>query len=91
MADITEMSNSMTVFYYKSNGDIYSIATGIQDINVYFGDHSAELSIIIDVVVVDKDTTVINSPIGYKVNIETKQLEIITTSILNKYPIASTQ
>lgn len=90
MASIEEMQNKMTIFYYKSNGDIYSAATGIQDINIYFGDHSTDLVLILDYVVLDKDLNVINKPKDFKINITTKSLEILPSAINTSYPVAST-
>ena len=88
MATIEEMNNSMTIFFYKSNGDIYSIATGIQPIDVYLGTHAIDLMQIIDSIVLPKDEYVLRNYAQFKINLDTKTLEMIANTIPN-YPIAS--
>ncbi|AGK98157.1 hypothetical protein [Clostridium pasteurianum] len=90
MATLDEMNTKMTVFYYKSNGDIYSLCTGIQELNVFFGSHSTDLALILDSVVLDKDMNVMNSPKDFKVNTASKTLEVLASAINTSYPIAST-
>lgn len=90
MASLEEMENKMTIFYYKSNGDIYSLATGIQELNVFFGDHAADLSLILDSVTLDKDMNVINNSRNFKINTTSKTLEVLASAINTSYPIAST-
>lgn len=86
MPTLEEMNNNMTIFYYKSNGDILALATGIQDINIFFGVHSPDYVLIADQIVIPKDIDVVNNVKNFKVNINTKQLEILST--VNKYPVA---
>jgi len=85
MATIEENENSMTIFYRKSNGDIKGIMTGINDMSA-FGDEEADFNLIWDYVVLPKDDFVLQNPFNFKVNIETKSLEIKANSL--NYPIA---
>lgn len=89
MATIEEMNESMTIFFYKSNGDIYSVATGIQPIEIYLGAHAADLMQIIDSVVLTLDNAVLNNIGQFKINLETKTLELIAESTLANYPVAA--
>lgn len=83
-----EMKNSMTIYYFKSTGKIYAVATGIQDMN-YYGDNAEDFKLIIDYIVVPKDETVINDFTRFKINTETKQIEILQSAIPNyNYPVA---
>jgi len=84
---IKEMNNSMTVFYYKSNGDIYGVATGIQDLIVYYGEYGTELSLILEQTVLPKDENFLNNIDKFKININTKSLEILPSLI--QYPVAN--
>ena len=83
-----KMKNRMTIFYFKSTGKIYAVATGIQDTK-YFGDNEEDFKLIIDYIVVLKDETVINDFTKFKINTETKQIEILQSAIPNyNYPVA---
>lgn len=84
---IEQMENSVTVFYYKTNGDIYNFATGIQDQNIFFGEHSVELASILDQIIVPKDEYFLRNSKQFKVNIDTKALEILPNVI--QYPVAN--
>jgi len=85
MATIVDHENSMTVFYRKATGDIKCIMTGIHDMSA-FGNEEADFSLIWDYVVLPKDDFVLQNPFNFKVNIETKSLEIKANSL--NYPIA---
>jgi len=87
MATIEENNNSMTIFYSKSTGNIKSLATGIQDMNL-FGADKDDYSIIWDFVVLPKDEYVINNWKQFKINLTTKTLEILANTIPD-YPVAS--
>lgn len=41
------IETDMTIFYYKSNGDIYSVCSGIQPIETFLGAHATDLMQII--------------------------------------------
>ena len=47
MASLDEFENSMTIYYYKSNGDIHSYCTGINDMTM-FGEHADDYAAILD-------------------------------------------
>ena len=84
MATIAEHEASMTIFYYKRNGDIYSYATGIQDMKM-FGQHEDDYSLIMDYIVVERDPAVMEAIHKFYVDIETKQLKLKPEYNLNKY------
>lgn len=84
---IEEMNNSMTVYFSKSNGNIKSISTGIQDMSL-FASNADDYSIIWDFVVAPKDDYVMKNKDSFKINLETKILEMVTNPTLN-YPVAS--
>jgi hypothetical protein len=60
MATIAENQASMTIMYYKSNGDIYTIGSGIHDIATMFGDHSADMALMLDEIVLPIDKYVLD-------------------------------
>lgn len=84
MASIAEHEASMTLFYYKRNGDIYSYATGIQDMKM-FGTHADDYTLIMDYIVVERDQMVMEAIHKFYVDIETKQLKLKPEYNLNKY------
>ena len=75
MATIEEMESKMTMFYYKSNGDIYCSSSGIQDMN-YFTGHKEDMENIVDFIVVDKNDFIFRNLSQFKVNITTKTIEM---------------
>ena len=79
---------TMTIFYYKSNGDIYSVCSGIQPIEIFLGVHSSDLMQIIDCVTSNFDKYVLTNPSKLKVNLGTKTLEL-KAEIIPTYPIAA--
>ena len=58
--DIKNFENSLTLFYYKSNGKIKSYATGIQSMAM-FGEFEEDYSNIIDFKIVEYDEFLINN------------------------------
>lgn len=58
--NLKEHEVSMTLFYMKRTGEIIRYATGIQDMK-YFGDYEQDYSIIIDYVVLEKDSYVLEN------------------------------
>lgn len=78
------MEEKMTLFYRKRTGEIASYCTGIQDMS-YFGDNQEDYELIWDYIVVNRDDYVLNNTSQFKVNIETKQLEM---KPITSYPIA---
>lgn len=75
MANIQEHESKMTIFYYKSNGDIHSYCTGISDMKI-FGDHTDDYSRIIDYVVVERDRNVIELLYRFYVDLDTKKIKL---------------
>lgn len=76
MCDINEHSNSMTIFFSKSSGEIKGYATGIQDMSFY-GNNAEDFSLIWDYVIMKKDNQVLNNIEKFMINTETKQLELL--------------
>lgn len=86
MATIDEMSLKMTLYYSKSSGDIKSFCTGIQDMSL-FGSNKEDFSLIWDYIILDKDEFVLSNITQFKINLDTKQLEIKQETII-QYQIA---
>lgn len=84
MATIAEHEASMTLFYYKRNGDLYSYATGIQDMKL-FGAHADEYALIMDYIVVERDHLVMEAIHKFYVDVDTKKLKLKDEYNLNKY------
>ena len=85
MASLAEHEASMTIFYYKSNGEIYSYCTGISDMGG-FGDHKADYELMLDYVVLPKDQTAIEFLYKFYIDVETKTLKLKPEfSNLSKY------
>lgn len=82
---------NMTVFYYKSNGDIYRISAGEQPIDVYFGDHSVDMMLMLDSVLIPFDAYVQKNPQLFKMDITKSPvvLTIIPVIPINTYPVAT--
>lgn len=75
MATIAEHEASMTIFYYKSDGTIYSYCTGISDMSS-FGSRQFDYELIIDYVVLPRDNTVITFLNRFYVDVDTKELKL---------------
>lgn len=75
MATITEHEASMTIFYYKSDGTIYSYCTGISDMSS-FGSRQSDYELIIDCLVFPRDHTVITFLNRFYVDVNTKELKL---------------
>jgi hypothetical protein len=86
MASIQEMQNNMTVFFSKRTGEIMSVASGIQDMNM-FGLHKEDMQVICDCLQFPMDMNVIQNYQNFNINLDTKELQIKQN---NSYPIAST-
>ena len=77
----------MTIIYYKANGKIKDVFGGeLQTIANTYGELADSFALICDELEIDDDIVVSRTPWSFKVNIETKQLEILP--VVNKYPIA---
>ena len=75
MASIEEHEASMTIFYYKSDGEIHSYCTGISGME-RFGLHEEDYSLIIDCGIFPKDETVIRYLNLFYIDIESKQIKL---------------
>jgi len=82
---------NMTIFYYKSNGDIYRISAGNQPINIYFSDHAQDMMLILDSIVVKYDAYVQNNQTLFKIDITKSPviLALIPVIQANIYPVAT--
>ncbi|MBU3112010.1 hypothetical protein [Clostridium lacusfryxellense] len=90
MSTMQEMQDNMTIFYYKSNGDIYSACSGIQDINEFFTTHSQDLILIIDEIVLPNDPYVLENSNKFKMNLNGEQpILSLKQESINQYPIIS--
>ena len=75
MASIEEHESSMTIFYYKRDGEIHSYCTGISGME-RFGEHEQDYSLIIECSVFPKDETVIRHLNLFYIDLETKQIKL---------------
>lgn len=82
MATMEEHQKSMTIFFRKKDGEIKGYASGIQDMGFY-GDDEEDFSLIWDYVVLEKDLKVLNNLNKFKINVETKELEILPEFVFN--------
>ena len=80
MASMAEHEANMTLYYYKSDGAIYSYCTGVQDMSS-FGEREADYALIMDFIVVPKDPTVMEYTNRFYVDIDTKQLKLKADSV----------
>ena len=75
MPTIAEHEAKMTIYYYKSDGTIFSYGTGISDISI-FGDRAKDYEQIVDYVVMDRDKDVMEFLNRFYIDIETKELKL---------------
>lgn len=89
MTSLKEHQNSMTIFFRKKDGKIKGYSTGIQDMSFY-GDNAEDFSVIWDYVVLDKDQQVLDNIEKFKINVETKEVELLSEYAFtpDKYKIA---
>lgn len=90
MPSLEEMQSSMTIIYNKRTGAIKAAYTGVQTMDILYGEEAEDFKLIWDELILDKDEFVLNNLQQFKINTEIKQLEIKPDSTVNKYPIAST-
>lgn len=78
----------MTVIFNKRTGNIKGVFSGnLQHISTLYGDESQDYMLIWDEIIIDDDMEVLYNSRNYKVNLETKQIEMLPVEI--RYPIAS--
>ena len=75
MATMAEHEASMTIFYYKSDGTIYSYCTGISDMSS-FGSRQSDYELIVDYIVLPRDYTVITFLNRFYIDANTKELKL---------------
>ena len=71
--NIEQFENSMTLYYYKRDGAIYSWCTGINDMRT-FGNYSEDYALILDYIVLPIDRYVIDNIKYFSIDKETKEL-----------------
>lgn len=86
MPTIKENQDKMTIFYFKSSGEIMSLATGIQDMD-FFHKFKDDMIKIVDFTIKPKDNLVINNYTNFIIDLNTKELMIKPQS--NNYKVAS--
>ena len=70
---IEEFENSMTLYYFKSDGSIHSWCTGINNLST-FGNHKEDYELILDYLILPIDRYVLDNIKYFNVDIETKKL-----------------
>lgn len=78
----------MTIHYFKSSGEIYATATGEQHIEIMYGSHAEDFLLILDEIIIPFDEFVLRNSDKFKVNIDTKEIEMLPQKI-NTYTMAS--
>ena len=77
----------MTIFFSKRTGTIKAVFSGeLQHIGTVYGAESEDYALIWDEIEIPDDNDVINKFSNYRVNVETRQLEMLPTT--NSYPMA---
>jgi hypothetical protein len=77
---IEEFENSMTLYYFKSDGSIHSWCTGINNLST-FGNHKEDYELILDYLILPIDRYVLDNIKYFNVDIETKKLCFNTPTI----------
>lgn len=88
MATVEEHESSMTIIYSKSSGKVIAAFSGIQTIQILYGENGADYAIIWDELVVPIDSYILKNYSKFKFNLETMELQILPSEVPN-YPIAS--
>jgi len=70
---IEEFENSMTLYYFKSDGAIHSWCTGINDMRTFI-DHKDDFSLILDYIVLPLYRYVIDNLKHFTIDVEEKEL-----------------
>jgi hypothetical protein len=76
----------MTLFLYKSSGDIHSYCTGTQTM-AYFGEYQSDHELMLEPVVVPLDDYVLDNKEKFRFNKDINDVEVkdSTTTNLDKY------
>lgn len=75
MPTMAEHESKMTIYYYKSDGEIYSCCTGINDMST-FGNRRIDYELILDYLVADRDYTVLEFMGRFYVDADTKVIKL---------------
>ena len=70
---IEEFESSMTIYYFKSNGDIHSWCTGINDLST-FGNHKEDYALIMDYLILPLDRYVLDNIKHFTVDVGKKEV-----------------
>ena len=70
---IEEFENSMTLYYFKSDGSIHSWCTGINDMSIFTG-HGEDYALMLDYIVLPLDRYVLDNIKYFTIDIDTKEL-----------------
>lgn len=91
MATIAEMDANMTIFYYKSTGNLYNCFSGIQNKDLIFGVNTTDLSTIIDNVVLPVDNYFLQNTKLFKIDITKSPVILALRPVIveNIYPVAT--
>ena len=84
MATLEEHNKSMTIFYYKRTGEIKNACFGISDMSFY-GDFREDYEMIVDFIVIERDSFVFERISDFKVDLDTKELVCKTTDLYKKH------
>lgn len=58
----------MLIVYYKSDGEIYKIATGYESLDEFFGDRSKELSMVYAAIYIPFNDFIFRNPFSFTVD-----------------------
>lgn len=89
LGTIEDYKASMTAYFRRANGEIKHIIPGIQDMSL-FGDEQDDYKLIWEYIVLPRDEYAIKNKDKFIINLETKQLMIKKSEVL-EYPVAPTQ
>lgn len=78
------IEKNMTIYYYKSSGEIREISTGIQDMSTY-GVHEQDYAQIISFIVVDLDMYVFDNTAMFEIVNGQLKLKPVESVDLSKY------
>ena len=70
---IEQFENSMTIYYFKSDGAIHSWCTGINDMSTFIN-HGDDYSIILDYIILPLDRYVTENIKYFSIDTDTKEL-----------------
>jgi hypothetical protein len=84
MFNINTQETKMTIYYWKSSGEIRDMSTGVQDMSTY-GEHQKDYELILDYIVVDLDMYVYDNPGKFEIKDGALKLKQEASNDLSKY------